>query len=125
MKHVDNSMGNRHQHVIGYVACASPTDVVCTGATGDACVMSGSTHAMKTFLVEIDPHGQTSHRLKKTRCGEILRGLTRGAAYAFDEESYARLYPLAREEGLPVAEANFAEMQSKGFRCFTVQLQER
>ncbi len=80
-------MGNREQKVIGYFAFASPTDVVCTGATGDACVISGSTQAMKTFLAEIDPHGNTSHRIKKTRFGEILRGLTLGAAYAFDEES--------------------------------------
>ncbi len=57
-KEGDNMMGNRHQNVIGYVACASPTDVVCTDATGNACVMSGPTQAMKTFLVEIDPHGR-------------------------------------------------------------------
>ncbi len=67
-------MENRQQNVIGYVACASPTDGVWTGATGDAGVMSGSTQAMKTFLAEIDPHRQTSQRLKKTRCGDILRG---------------------------------------------------
>ena len=118
-------MGNRDQKVVGYVACASPTDVVCPGATGDACVISGSTQAMEAFLAEIDPHRQTSHRIKRTRFGEILRGFTRGAADACDEESYARFYPLAREEGLPVSEANVAEMQSKGFRFFTVQLQER
>jgi hypothetical protein len=118
-------MGNRDQKVIGYFAFASPTDVVCTGEAGDACVISGSTQAMKTFLTEIDPQRQISHRIKKTRFGEILRGLTLGAAYAFDEESYARFYPLALEEGLQVAEANFAEMQPKGYRFFTVQLQER
>jgi len=44
-----------------------------------------------------------------------LNGLKLGAAYAFDEESYQKFYPLARKEGLNVAEANFDEMKSKGF----------
>jgi len=96
-------MADRNHKVIGYFAFASPTEVVCTGETGDACVISGSVR-------------------KKTRFGEILRGLKLGAAYAFDEESYKKFYPLARQEGLLVAEANFDEMKSKGFRFFTVQL---
>lgn len=121
----NNSMGNRDQHVMGYGACASPTDGVCPGAAGDAGVMSGSTQAMTTFLAEIDPQRPTSRRLKKTRWGDMLRGFTRGAASACDEESYARLSPRARKEGLPVAGANVAEMPSKGVRCFTVQWQER
>lgn len=111
-----------HNHkVIGYFAFASPTEVVCTGDAGDACVISGSAQAMKTFLTEIDLDVQKRRTIKKTRFGEILRGLKLGAAYAFDEESYKRFYPLARQEGLLVAEANFDEIKSKGFRFFTVQ----
>jgi hypothetical protein len=99
-----------------------PTEVVCTGDAGDACVISGSDRAMKAFLSEIDPDGQKRHTVKKTRFGEILRGLKLGAAYGFDEASYKKFYPLARKEGLPVEEADFNGMKVKGFRFFTVQL---
>ena len=106
----------------GYFAFASPTEVVCTGNYGDACVISGSVRAMKAFLSEIDPGGQKGHTIKKTRFGEILRGLKLGAAYGFDKESYKRFYPLARKEGLPVSEADFDGMKSEDVRFFTVQL---
>jgi hypothetical protein len=115
-------MADRSRKVIGYFAFASPTEVVCTGDKGDACVISGSVRAMKAFLKEIDPDEQKRHTVKKTRFGEILRGLKLGAAYGFDEEAYKKFYPLARKEGLPVEEGNFNEMKDKGFRFFTVQL---
>lgn len=115
-------MADRNHKVIGYFAFASPTEVVCTGERSDACVIFGSVRAMKRFVTEIDPGGQKKRTIKKTRFGEILRGLKLGAAYAFDEESYKKFYPLARKEGLLVDEANFDEMKSKGFRFFTVQL---
>jgi len=115
-------MADRSRKVIGYFAFASPTEVVCTGDAGDACVISGSDRAMKAFLSEIDPDGQKRHTVKKTRFAEILRGLKLGAAYGFDEASYKKFYPLARKEGLPVEEADFNGMKVKGFRFFTVQL---
>ena len=112
-------MSDRYSKVIGYFAYASPSEVVCTG---EACVISGTDRAMRDYVAEIDPEGYKRRTIKKTRFGEILRGLKLGAAYAFDEESYKKFYPLARQEGLLVAEANFDEMKSKGFRFFTVQL---
>jgi hypothetical protein len=45
-----------------------------------------------------------------------------GGAYAFDEASYKVFYPLAREEGLAVAEADFSAKKRKGLRFFTVAL---
>ena len=115
-------MADPNRKVIGYFAFASPTEVVCTGDAGDACVISGSVRAMKAFLSEIDPDTQKDHTVKKTRYGEISRGLKLGAAYGFDEESYKKFYPLARKEGLPVEEADFDGMKAKGFRFFTVQI---
>ena len=115
-------MADSSRKVIGYFAYTSPTEVLCTGDAGDACVISNSVRAMKAFLSEIDPNGEKGHTVKKTRFGEILRGLKLGAAYGFDEESYKKFYPLARKEGLPVSEANFDEMKPKGFRFFTVKL---
>jgi len=115
-------MADRNRKVIGYFAFASPTEVVCTGDRGDACVISGSVRTMKAYVKEIGPDELKKRTIKKTLFGEILNGLKLGAAYAFDEESYKKFYSLARKEGLNVAEANFDEMKSKDFRFFTVQL---
>jgi len=95
-------MADRSRKVIGYFAFAPPTEVVCTGDRGEACVICGSAKAMKAFLTEIDPDGQKKHTLKKTRFGEILRGLKLGAAYGFDKESYKKFYPLARRLVVPI-----------------------
>ena len=112
-------MSNRDSKVIGYFSYSSPTEIVCTG---DACVISGSEKIMSSYINEIDPTGQKKRTIKKTRFGEILRGLKLGAAYAFDEESYGRFYPLALEEGLAVEKADFEKMRSNNLRFFTVQL---
>jgi hypothetical protein len=96
--------------------------VICTGDKGNACVITGSDTAMKNFLAEIDPKGLKNHTIKKTRFGEILKGLKLGAAYGFDEESYERFYPLAIKEGLHVLKADFSEKSAEGMRFFTVQL---
>ncbi|MFQ5824073.1 MAG: hypothetical protein ACE5JB_08465 [bacterium] len=112
-------MSDNYSKVIGFFAYASRTEVVCTGK---ACVISGSEQAMKEYIKEIDPEGRKTRTIKKTRFGEILKGLELGAAYAFDEDSYARFYPLARKAGLDVQKADFPKKQSEGFRFFTVEL---
>lgn len=111
----------RHEtRVIGYFAYLSPTEVVCSDA--DACVVSGSIEAMRQYLAEADPRRAIKATVKKTRFGEIRRGLELGAAYAFDRESYARFYPLAVEASLPVADADFEGHNERGERFFTVRL---
>jgi hypothetical protein len=110
----------RETKVIGYFAYLSPTEVVCTDV--DACLVSGSSPAMEGYLAEIVPHSAARATVKKTRFGEVLRGLELGGAYAFDEESYARFYPLALEAGIPVAAADFEAQREKGGRFFTVRL---
>jgi hypothetical protein len=116
-------MPQRDMKVVGYFAYFSPARVVCTDV--DACVVSGSSGAMEAHLAEIDPHGASGATVKKTRFGEILRGLQLGAAYAFDQESYGRFYPLAREAGIRVAAANFEGQRPCGGRFFTVRLAVR
>ncbi len=59
------------------------------------------------------------HTVRKTRFGEIMRGLSLGAAYAFDEESYGRFLPLGRAAGLALSDADFSHRKE---RFFTVQL---
>jgi len=112
---------DRDSKVIGYFAYVSPAEVVCTG---DACVISGSESAMRDYLIELNPDGEGMHTIRKTRFGEIMFGIRSGAAYAFDEEAYSRFYPLAREAGLHVAEADFETARSRGDRFFTVRVLE-
>lgn len=113
-------MGQRDSQVIGFFAYLPPMQVVCTDV--DACVVSGSSGAMEKYLAEMHPHRTAAATVRKTRFGEILRGLQLGAAYAFDKESYARFYPLALEAGIPADAANFDAQPASGRRFFTVRL---
>ena len=61
-------MSDRYSKVIGYFAYASPTEIVCTG---EACVISGSQHAMRDYIAEIDPEEWKKNTVRKTRLGEI------------------------------------------------------
>jgi hypothetical protein len=113
-------MGNRSSKVIGYFAYASKTEVLCTEI--NACLIAGSDQAMRRYLIELDPGQRKAWTVKKTRFGEIHRGLSLGAAYAFDEESYKKFYPLAIKEGLPVEKGDFQEMKKQDKKFFTVQI---
>ena len=107
-------MADANSKVIGYFAYSSPQAIVCSGK---ACIISGSEDAMRQYLSRMG--SAAKHTVRKTRFGEIMRGLSLGAAYAFDEESYGRFLPLGREAGLALSDADFS--RRKG-RFFTVQV---
>ena len=107
-------MANADSKVIGYFAYSSPQAVVCSGK---ACIISGSEAAMRQYLSQMD--SAAKHRVRKTRFGEIMQGLSLGSAYAFDEESYGRFLPLGRASGLALADADFSRHKE---RFFTVQI---
>ena len=90
--------------VIGYFAYASPSEVVCDG---DACIVAGSDAGLKAYVSELGLGSAINHTLKKTRFGEIMRGIRLGAAYAFDETAYNRFYPLAKRQGLDLGPEDF------------------
>lgn len=71
-------MPERETKVVGYFAYFSPTQVVCSDVA--ACVVAGSIQAMEEYLAEIDPRRAPKATVKKTRFGEIKRGLQLGAA---------------------------------------------
>ena len=112
-------MLERDTKVIGYFAYRSRLEVVCTDV--DACVIAGSEQGMKEYLAEEFALSSEEATIRKTRFAEIAQGLSVGAAYAFDRESYGRFYPLAKQAGLPVAEADFDHAESLGNRFFTVR----
>jgi len=77
---------------------------------------------MKEYISEIDSDRRGFRNIKKTRFGEIVRGLQLGGAYAFDEESYSRFYPLAKQEGLDVADVDFEKSRTEEKRFLIIQL---
>ena len=109
-------MPKHETKIIGYFAYSSPQMVVCSGK---ACLISGSENALRQYIKEKLPNESVSHTVRKTRFGEIMQGLSLGAAYAFDKESYARFLPLGREEGLQLKDANFSKHRKA---YFTVKL---
>ena len=113
-------MTQRDDTVIGFFAYRSRLEVICVNE--DACLVAGSKLAMKAYVVELDPANVGRTTIRKTRFGEIVRGLRLGAAYAFDEPAYSRFYPLAREAGLPVALADYAAARVEGLRFLTVRV---
>jgi len=95
--------------VIGYFSYKSQTEVTCEG---DACIISGSENAMLDYLLSISKEAHDTSIIKKTRFGEIIQGLKRGAPYAFDEESYKRFYPLANRIGYNLNEEEFTPTET-------------
>jgi len=114
------SMTHGGDTVIGHFAYRSRLDVICVD--GDACLIVGSEMVMKVYVTEFDPANAARTTIRKTRFGEIVRGLRLGAAYAFDESAYSRFYPLALEAGLPVSAADFDASKAEGSRFFTVRV---
>ena len=109
--------------VIGYFAYRSLTEVVCDG---DACVVAGSEADLRAYISELGPSGGAGPTLKKTRFGEIMRGMRLGAPYAFDETAYNRFYRLARREGYDFGPEDFSAIgPGKGRHLVRVQLKAR
>jgi hypothetical protein len=104
--------------VIGYFAFSSPTEVICDG---DACVISGSEKEMLNYLKSISPEATKKTTIKKTRFGEIIKGMKMGAPYAFDEHSYNRFYPLANKTGFNLKEEDFSVPTETGHHFVVIR----
>jgi hypothetical protein len=113
-------MAQNDSKVIGVFAYRSRTEVVCTDR--DACVIAGSEEAMRRHFEEVGLPGPNTLTIRKTRFGEIVQGLIAGGAYGFDQESYSRFFPLARDLEIPVAHADFPSEATGERRFFTVRL---
>jgi len=105
--------------VIGYFAFSSPTEVICEG---DACVISGSEQSMKNYITLASSGSSQGTTIRKTRFGEIIKGMKMGAPYAFDEQSYNRIYPLANKIGLNLKEEDFSEETETGRHFVVIRL---
>jgi len=88
--------------VIGFFAYFGKGEVICDG---DACIIAGSEAKMRDYISRMNLKG--SPAIKKTRFGEIKKGLRLGAAYCFDEEAYSRFYPPAEKAGIKAGPQDF------------------
>jgi len=94
--------------VIGYFAVHPPQNVLCDG---DACIIAGSQSALNKYIKSLSDSG-VEFQKRKTRLSEILDGLFRGGAYAFDQESYKLFYPLANKHGYHLTDEIFTATET-------------
>jgi len=110
--------------VLGYFAYTKEGDVLCDG---EGCIIAGSNKRMRFYLAQKEKEeGNKNHIIKKTRFGEVMNGLSRGGAYAFDEESYLCFLDLAKKnrikelpdktffKGYPSSTMHFIQIQFLG-----------
>ena len=104
-------MSKRPRPLIGYLAAASTTELLCDG---DACIIAGSEVKLKAYLALSAPTSANHYTLHKVRWEAVLAGLRAGGAYAFDEDAYQRFYPLAQRAGLAVGPEGFSTRPPAG-----------
>jgi len=111
---------NVSSKIMGYFAYTESKEVLCDG---DACIIAGTEEQMRFYLDKMSKE-KNKFIIKKTRFGEIMIGIGKGAAYAFDEVSYDRFLPLAIKMGvtdLPPKDC-FAEPSKTGMHFIRVQM---
>lgn len=85
-----------NEEAIGYFAYTKAGEVCCDG---DACIIAGSEELMKTYLREMG--GDINKDIiKRTYYGEVMTGIGKGGAYAFDKEAYDRFFCIAELNGI-------------------------
>lgn len=100
-------MKSRYKKVIGYFAIQAGTpNILCDG---DACVIAGSQKAINRYIEKLAGQNPVDYQIRKTRYGEILQGMRMGGVYTFDKRAYKNFLPLAKAEGMPLAEFRFDE----------------
>jgi len=104
--------------VIGYFAYHRGGEVICDG---DSCVIAGSEEKMKAYIAASAGEITKKPTIKKTRFGEIKRGMELGGAYSFDEESYSRFHPVARKAGINAGPEDFSEQRPGKVHLVRVQ----
>ena len=94
--------------VIGYFSYTHAKHVTCDG---DACIIAGSSEAMKGYLEKQSSVDDEKDFIKKTRFSEIVEGLRGGGAYALDEEAYRRFFLHAKNNSMdcPLPDEFFLE----------------
>ena len=108
--------------VIGFIAFVSKGSHICSG---DALFVADSEKAMYDYVADSKPELKNVINTRKIRLENVMNSLEKGAAFAFNIESYKRFYPLAKELGLPVENINFDEAEKQENSLFIVRTQKK
>ena len=107
--------------IFGYFSYRARTEAVL--CHGDACIIAETEKLIESY--EKDMMLDTVQNItKKTRFGEIIKGLELGAAYAFDRGAYAKFFPLAKQYGfddLPEPDAFFPQEKTVSMDFIRIQ----
>ncbi len=109
------------ERIMGYFGYQPPSNVVCDG---DACIIAGCETTFKRYLRIANALDAGKTIIRKTRFGEICRGLSMGAAYSFDEEAYGRFHPLAKKAGLDLPVADFKTKTADDIKFMTIRTKD-
>ena len=108
--------------IVGYFAHSKKGYAFCDG---DACIISGTEALMFSYIKAMLSNKKNKNIVKKTKFGEIVSGLERGGAYAFDKEAYLKFFSIAEEYGLndlPEPNSLFLEPSPTGLHFIRIQL---
>ena len=81
---------------------------------------------MSTYINQMLPphHHNEENIIKKTRFVEVISGLEREGAYAFDKEAYIKFFSLAQKQDirdLPAPRQFFLEQSPTGLHFIRIQ----
>jgi len=110
--------------IIGYFAYSKTGNVFCDG---DACIIAGTEESMRSYMKLMIYNLKELNIVKKTRFGEIIKGLEQGGAYAFDKESYIKFFSIAEKQDLsdlPEPNNFFLESSPTGLHFIRIQFTE-
>jgi hypothetical protein len=58
---------------------------------------------MTRYIVKLAGDSPSNYQVKKTRYGEIMKGMQMGGIYSFDQKAYNKFLPLLKAEGKNIA----------------------
>ena len=89
----------------------------------NACIVAGSDDLIRQYMGSLANKPARGMKICKLRFGEIYNGLQSGAVYAFDRQSYARFYSLARRARIDDLQG-FPDDPSDGLQLMKVQFKK-
>lgn len=116
---LNSSVSNRF---VGYFSYSVKGHVFCDG---DACIIAGTEALMYSYIRRMMSHHKKKDIVKQTRFDEVINGLKKGGAYAFDKDAYDKFLYFAEEYGLddlPDPNHFFSEPSPTGLHFIRIQL---
>jgi hypothetical protein len=107
--------------IVGYFSYSEVGNIFCDD---DACIIAGTEELMYSYINRMTHNHKEQDIVKKTKFGEIIKGLKLGGAYAFDKEAYTRFFALGEQceiSDLPEPSSFFLETPPTGLHFIKIQ----